>query len=823
MDKLPKHAKAVIIGGGVIGCSVAYHLAHLGWKDVVLLERKQLTCGTTWHAAGLIAQLRSAHALTQLSKYSVELYGKLEEETGVATGYRQNGALSIALTDDRFEELARQSDMAGVFGVEANVISPSECLSLFPHLNMDGVKGGVYMPHDGKADPGNIALALAKGARQKGAQIFENVAVTGITQDKGRVTGVETGDVTIACDYVVNCAGMWARDVGLMAGVSVPLHACEHFYIVTDAIPGLDRDTPTLRVPDECAYIKEDAGKFLVGAFEPRAKPWGMDGIPNDFSFDQLSDDFDHFLPILEMAARRVPALETAGIQTLLNGPESFTPDDMYHLGEAPELKNYFVAAGFNSIGIQSAGGAGMALAAWMDDGHTPLDLWDVDIRRMMPFQNDKSYLFERSKETLGLLYADHFPYRQFETARGVRLSPLHDRLKAAGACFGELAGWERPNWFLPATERAKGLVPAYEYSWKRQNWFDYAAEEHRAVRENVGLFDMSSFAKFILEGADAQDVLQRICANDIALMPGRIVYTQWLNERGGIVADLTITRLTETRFLIVTAPASATRDFAWAKKHIPDGADCTLTDVTTSEAVIAIMGPKSRELLQPLTLTDLTTPAFPFGTAQKIELAGIQLRAHRITYVGELGWELYVPADQAGKVYDAISATGAPFGLALCGMHVLDSCRMEKAYRHFGHDIADRDHVLEAGLGFAVKMDKPASKFGDFIGRDAVLRKKKDGLTRRLLQFKLLDPEPLTYHNEPVLRDGEICGYLTSGTYGHTLGGAMGLGYVTCEPGEKLTDFLASSYEIVVAGEHFKADVSLRPMYDPTSKRVRV
>lgn len=822
MAQLPQQAKAVIIGGGVIGCSVAYHLAHLGWTDVVLLERKQLTCGTTWHAAGLIGQLRSAHALTQLSKYSVELYGKLEDETGIATGYRQNGALSIALTDDRFEELRRQSDMASVFGVEANVVSPSECLSLFPHLNPDGVKGGVFMPKDGKADPSNIALALAKGARQKGARVFENVAVTGITQDMGRVTGVQTNEGVIACEYVVNCAGMWARDVGLMAGVNVPLHACEHFYIVTDAIPDLDRDTPTLRVPDECSYIKEDAGKFLVGAFEARAKPWGMDGIPDDFSFDQLPDDFDHLQPVLEMAARRVPALESAGIQTFFNGPESFTPDDMYHLGEAPELKNYFVAAGFNSIGIQSAGGAGMALAAWMDDGHAPLDLWDVDIKRMMAFQNDKSYLFERSKETLGLLYANHFPYRQFETARGVKCSALHKRLEAAGACFGELAGWERPNWFLPPDEQARGLVPAYEYSWKRQNWFAWAAEEHRAVREGVGLFDMSSFAKFIVEGEDAQDVLQRICANDVAVVPGRIVYTQWLNERGGIEADLTVTRLSQTRFLVVTAPASATRDFVWLKNNIPEGARCTLTDVTSSEAVIAIMGPKSRALLRTITSTNLNTAAFPFGTAQAMEIAGVQLRAHRITYVGELGWELYVPSSHAVAVYDAITAAGRSFDLALCGIHVLDSCRMEKAYRHFGHDIADRDHVLEAGLGFAVKTDKPPSRFGDFIGRDAVLRKKETGLTRRLLQFKLRDPEPLTYHNEPILRDGQTIGYLTSGSYGHTLGGAMGLGYVPCTADEKLADILKSNFEIVVAGERFEADASARPMYDPASARVR-
>lgn len=822
MAQLPGHARAVIIGGGVIGCSVAYHLARRGWSDVILLERKQLTCGTTWHAAGLISQLRSSQTLTQLSKYSTELYTELESETGIATGYRQNGALTIALTPDRFEELKRQSDMADVFGVEANVVGPSECRSVYPHLNLAGVEGGVFMPKDGKGDPTNIALALAKGARQNGVRIFEDVAVTAVNQQGGHVTGVETSEGSVTCDAVVNCAGMWARDVGLMAGVIVPLHACEHFYIVTEPIEELERDTPTLRVPDECVYYKEDAGKILLGAFERSAKPWGMDGIPDDFCFDQLPEDFDHFQDILETAVKRVPILETAGIQTFFNGPEAFTPDDMFHLGEAPELGNFFIAAGFNSIGIQSAGGAGMALAAWMDDGYAPFDLWDVDIKRMMPFQNDKTYLYQRSKETLGLLYADHYPWRQFETARGVRLSPLHDRLEAGGACFGELAGRERPNWFLSPEDLAKGLEAKYEYSWKRQNWFEYAAEEHRAVRERVSVFDMSSFAKFRLEGADAEAILQRVSANDMAVAPGRIVYTQWLNERGGIEADLTISRLSETAFLIITSPACATRDFSWLKNNIPDDARCTLVDVTEAEAVIAVMGPKSRELLQHLTSADLSTRSFPFGNFQAIDLESTTVRAHRITYVGELGWELYVPSARATEVLDRILEQGTDLDARLCGMHVLDSCRMEKAYRHYGHDITGSDHVLEAGLGFAVKPDKAASRFGDFTGREAVLRMKDTGLHRRLLQFKLRDPEALTYHNEPVLRNGEVAGHLTSGNYGHTLGGAMGLGYIRCEPSEKISDILKSQFEIIVAGKTFEADVSSRSMYDPTSKRVR-
>ncbi|MCP4328612.1 MAG: FAD-dependent oxidoreductase [Alphaproteobacteria bacterium] len=823
MSDIPKHARAVIIGGGVIGCSVAYHLAKLGWTDIVLLERKQLTCGTTWHAAGLIGQLRATKNMTQLAKYSAELYANLEAETEVATGFKQNGSLSLALSEARFEELKRGASMAKTFGLEVRVLSPGECREMHSMINLDGVVGGVFLPKDGQADPANIALALAKGARQQGARIFEHTKVTAVHRDRGRVTGVATDNGDIAADYVVNCAGMWGRDVGAMAGVNVPLQACEHFYIVTEGIPDLPRDLPVLRVPDECAYYKEDAGKILLGAFEPDAKPWGMNGIPEDFCFDQLPEDFEHFEPILEAAVGRMPILETAGIHTFFNGPESFTPDDRFLLGEAPELRNFYVATGFNSIGIQSAGGAGKALAAWMDAGEPPFDLWDVDIRRMQPFQGTKRYLVERSKETLGLLYADHFPYRQFATARGVRMSPLHERLAASGACFGEVAGWERANWFLPADRAAAGERSEYRYSWQRQNWFDYAAAEHKAVREAVGLFDMSSFAKFRVEGRDAESVLQTVSANNVAVEPGRIVYTQWLNKHGGVEADLTITRLSETVFLVVTAAANAVRDLAWLRRHVPDDAHCVITDVTSSEAVIAVMGPKSRALLQPLVDVDLDSDAFPFATAREIELGMAPIRAHRITYVGELGWELYVPADMARYVFDQVVEHGDAHGLRLCGMHTLDSCRIEKAYRHFGHDITDEDHVLEAGLGFAVKADKPPSRLGDFTGREAVLNMRQQGLTKRLLQFRLEDPEPLLYHNEPIRRGGEIVGYLRSGNYGHHLGAAIGLGYVSCTPEQSAADVVAARYEIEIAGDCFPAEASLQPLYDPKSERVRV
>ena len=813
---LPTKARAVIIGGGVAGCSVAYHLAKQGWTDVILLERKQLTCGTTWHAAGLIAQLRATKNMTRLAKYSQELYGELEAETGVATGFKRVGSITAALTEERKEEIYRQAAMARAFGVEVHEISPADVKERYPHLNVEDVAGAVYLPLDGQGDPANIALALAKGARQRGARVVEGVKVTAIHQKDGRVSGVswaqgeERGE--IEAEFVVNCAGMWGHEVGRMAGVNVPLHACEHFYIVTEAIEGLSA-LPVLRVPDECAYYKEDAGKMLLGAFEPNSKPWGMNGIPEDFCFDQLPEDFDHFEPILEKAVNRMPMLAEAGIHTFFNGPESFTPDDAYHLGEAPELKNFFLAAGFNSVGIQSSGGAGMALAHWMEHGYAPFDLGDVDIRRMQPFQGNKHYLFERSKETLGLLYADHFPYRQMATARGVRRTPFHAHLEARGAVFGEIAGWERANWFAK-----EGQEREYRYSWKRQNWFGNAAAEHRAVREGVGLYDMSSFGKIRVEGRDAETFLNRVCGAQMSAPAGKIVYTQFLNDRAGIEADVTVTRLSETAYLVVTPAASLPREMSWLRRHLGD-ANVVLTDVTAGEGVLAVMGPKSRDLLSAVSPHDWSNATHPFGTAREIEIGMGLARAHRVTYVGELGWEIYVSTDQAAHVFETLVEAGADHGLKLCGMHMMDSCRIEKAFRHFGHDITEEDHVLEAGLGFAVKTEKP-----EFIGRDAVLRKKEAGLSARMVQFKLTDPEPLLYHNEPILRDGEIVGYLSSGNYGHTLGAAIGMGYVPCaQAGEKPDSMLASRYEIDVAGVRVTAEASLKPMYDPKSERVKM
>jgi len=815
MAQVPTKARAVIIGGGVIGCSLAYHLAKLGWKDVVLLERKQLTSGTTWHAAGLIAQLRATANMTKLAKYSQELYGNLEAETGVATGFKRCGSITVALTEERREEIYRQAAMARAFGVDVEEISPAEVKAKYEHLNIDGVTGGVWLPLDGQGDPANIALALVKGARQMGAQVFEQTKAMGVTREGRRITSVqwenqnrESG--SIYCENVINCGGMWGHEVGRMLGINVPLQACEHFYIVSEAIEGLSQ-MPVLRVPDECAYYKEDAGKMLLGAFEPVSKPWAMEGIPVGFEFDQLPEDFDHFEPILEKAVSRMPMLGSAGIHTFFNGPESFTPDDAYHLGLAPEMDNVWVAAGFNSVGIQSAGGAGQALAQWMEDGQKPFDLGDVDIGRMQPFQGNKHYLFERSKETLGLLYADHFPYLQKKTARGVRRTPFHNHLKENGAVFGELAGWERANWFANP-----GQDPSYAYSWKRQNFFDNVAAEHKAVRSNLGLYDMSSFGKIRVEGQDACAFMNYIGSGQFDVSLGKIVYTQFLNDRAGIEADVTVTRLSENAYLVVTPAATKLADQTWMMRH-KSLFNVVITDVTAGEGVLAVMGPNARKLLEVVSPNDFSNATNPFGTAQNIELGMGLARVHRVTYVGELGWEVYVGADMAGHAFETLWEAAQSFNAKLCGMHMMDTCRIEKGFRHFGHDITCEDHVLEAGLGFCVKTDK-----ANFMGREAVLRKKEAGLDRRMVQFKLNDPEPLLYHNEPIIRDGEIVGFLSSGNYGHYLGAAIGLGYVPCL-GETASDILASHYEIDVAGIRVKAEASLKSMYDPTGERTKM
>ena len=806
----PAHARVVIIGGGISGCSVAYHLTKLGWRDVVLMERRQLTCGTTWHAAGLIGQLRGSRNLTRLAKYSADLYRSLEAETGVATGMKRNGSITLALTEARAEEIRRSASLARAFDIEVTDLTPTEAKRMYPHLNIDGAVAAVHLPGDGQCDPANIAMALAAGARQRGAQVMEGVRVTEVLLQDNKVTGVswasgEERGVT-HCDHVVNCGGMWGRDLAAASGVTLPLHAAEHFYIVSEPIEGLTQ-LPVLRVPDECAYYKEDAGKMMLGAFEPVAKPWGMGGIPESFCFDQLPEDLDHFAPILEMAVNRMPMLATAGIRTFFNGPESFTPDNRYYLGPAPEVRGYWVAAGYNSIGIVSSGGAGMALASWMDEGAAPFDLWDSDIRRAQPFQKNRRYLRERVTETLGLLYADHWPYRQVETARGVRRSPIHDALKARGAVMGEVAGWERANFFATGDEPQE-----YRHSWGRQSFFAAQRREHLAAREGCALFDLTSFGKIRVEGPDALAFLQRVTCSDMDVVPGRIVYTLMLNDAGGIEADLTVTRLSPTAFLLVVAGAICRRTLA-VLRGAQRGEAAVITDMTSAEAVFCVMGPKARRVMQAVSPDDFD--AFPFGTAREIEVGLCTARAHRVSYVGELGWELYVPTEMAAHVFEVLME--APEPPVPAGLHALDSCRLEKGFRHWGHDITDEDGPDEAGMGFLVKPAK-----GDFIGRDAVLRRREAGQNRRLIHLILDDPEPMLFHNEPVLRDGRIVSILTSGNYGHALGAAVGMAWVPLGLGEAAEGLPRSIWEIEIAGRRHRARASLKPLYDPTGARMR-
>ena len=779
---------------------------------MLLLERRDISCGTTWHAAGLVGQLRATQNLTRLAKYGGDLYEQLEAETGQATGFRRPGSLSLARNAERMHELKRLASMARCFDVDVEVITPAEAGRRWPLMRTDDLVGALWLPRDGRTNPIDTTLALAKGARQGGATILENTVVTGIRVEKGRVTAVTTNRGDVACEVVVNCAGMWARNVGLMAGVTVPLHASEHFYIVTEPMAGVAPDLPVLRDTDGYIYVREEVGGLLMGGFEPVAKPWGMDGIPDDFAFSLLPEDWEHFRVLMEQALIRIPALETAPVRRHVNGPESFTPDGRYLLGEAPECKGFFVAAGFNSIGIASGAGAGRAVAEWIAGGEPPMDLWDVDIRRVASFQGNPTYLRDRTVEMVGALYAIHWPFQQPVTARGVRKSVLHDRLAARGACFGAVMGWERANWYATA-----GMAPAYRYSYGRQNWFPCAAAEHRAVRETVGLFDQSSFCKLRLDGPDALAALQRLCANDVDVAPGRLIYTQMLNARGGIEADLTVTRLAHDTFLIVTSAAASTHNTHWIRRHLGE-ARAVLTEVTSSEAVLGVMGPRSRELLARLTRADLSNAAFPFLSAREIWLASAPVRAARVTYVGELGWELYVPTEFAGGVYDAVVEAGEDLGLRHAGYHAMDSLRVEKAYRSWGHDLGCEDTPLEAGLGFAVRLDKRAP----FTGRDALLAQREKPLTRRLLVFVLDDPEPLLYHDEPIWRDGALVGRIASGAYGHTLGRSVGLGWVAHPEGVTEAFVTSGRWEIEIACERRRARAQQAPLYDPKSLRVR-
>ena len=773
-------------------------------------DRAWYGTGTTLHS--LIGSLLRGTGITAIQGRIVGDESYFDSARGTAaTGFRRSGSISVARTNERMIELKRGASMAKCFGVDVEVISPAEAGRLWPLMRTDDLAGAVWIPRDGRTNPIDTTLALAKGARNGGAIIVENVTVTGIHRQNGAATGVSTDRGDIACDVVVNCAGLWGREVGRLAGVNVPLHASEHFYIVTEPMPGVTRELPVLRDTDGYIYVREEVGGLLMGGFEPVAKPWGMDGFPKDFAFSLLPEDWEHFRLLMEQAIVRIPALETAPVRRHVNGPESFTPDNRYMLGEAPELRNFFVAAGFNSVGIASAAGAGKALAEWIVGGEPSMDLWDVDIRRFMPFQGNAAYLRERTTEVVGLLYAMHWPFRQPVTARGVRRSAVHDRLAARGAVFGVVAGWERANWF--ATD---GVEPRYVYTYGRQNWFPCAGAEHRAVREAVGLFDQSSLAKFRVQGPDATAVLQRLCANDVDVAPGRIVYTQMLNARGGIECDLTVSRLTEDAYLIVTIAAAATHDADWIRRGI-GAARVTVTDVTSAFTVLGVMGPRSRELLARVTGADLSPAAFPFGTAREIEIGYAMVRATRITYVGELGWELYVPAEFAVNVYEATVAAGEAFGLRHAGYHAMDSLRMEKGYRSWGHDVGGEDTPLEAGLGFAVAFKKDG-----FVGREVLLRQRDKPLARRLVMFTLADSAPLLLGDEPIYRDGALVGRITSGAYGHTLGRSVGMGYVTHADGVDAGFVRAGRWELEIAMERVPAAAQLEPPYDPTSARVR-
>ena len=818
-QSLPTHAQVVVIGGGVTGCSVAYHLTKLGWRDVVLLERTQLTAGTTWHAAGLIVSGFSTETDTHMAKYTRDLYEKLGEETGQDTGFKAVGYMQIASNPERLESLRRRADYCRGHGISTEEISAAEIKTMWPLFETGDILAGFYTAEDGRTNPVDTTVALAKGAKMGGARIVEGTKVTGIRQERGRVTGVITDKGEIEAEYVVNCGGMWARELGKMAGVCVPLHAAEHYYLITEPLEGMYRDMPIVEDPDLFAYYRDEMGGLMLGLFEPVARPWGMDkpggqgGIPEDFSFGEIPPDWERMMPHLELAMRRIPIVKEAGIHKFFCGPESFTPDMGPLMGEVPELKNYYVAAGFNSLGILFGGGVGQVMAQWIVDGLPPVDVSDISIARMMPFQNNPRYLHDRTVELLGWQYIS-WPNLQAATARHVRRSAMHDRMAAAGAYFGQSVGWEYPDWFAP-----EGVQPRVEYSWGRQNWFEYAAEEHRAAREAAILMDLTHMSKLLVQGRDAERVLNRICANNVAVSVGRIVYTQWLNERGTIEADLTVTRLAEDCYLLVLVDSIHRHVVRWLERYISPEAHVFVTDVTSGYNIINIQGPRSRQLLAGLTTADMSNEAFPYLTMQEIDMGYALVKALRLTYVGELGWELYVPTEFTLHVFDMLMEAGQDVRLRLAGFQALNTLRIEKAYRDYGYDIDNTDTPLEVGLGFAVGFSKP----GGFIGREALLRQKEMGILKhRLVQCLLQDPGPLLYGGEPIYRDGQLAGYLRSGGYGHTLGGAVGLGSLENEEGVTADFVKSGSYELEVAGVRYPARASLRPLYDPHGERIR-
>lgn len=811
---LPQQAQIVVIGGGIIGCSTAYHLARDHKADVLLLEQGKLTSGSTWHAAGLVGQLRSSASITQVLKYSVDLYKRLDAETGLETGWRMTGCLRLACNEDRWTEYRRLATTARSFGMEMHLLSPDEVKAMWPLMRVDDLVGATFLPTDGQASPSDITQSLAKGARMHGVRIVEGIRVTGFVMDGARITHVETTQGRIACDKVVNCAGQWARQVGAMAGVNVPLQPVKHQYIITEPIQGITSNTPTVRDPDRRTYFKEEVGGLALGGYEPDPIAWTTGDVPDDFQFQLFEDDWDHFEQHLVNSIHRVPALEQTGVKQMINGPESFTPDGNFILGATPECANMYVGAGFNAFGIASGGGAGWVLAEWVMKGEAPLDLWSVDIRRFSGLHADRDWVCERTLEAYGKHYTIVFPHEEYVSGRPRIVSPLYERLQARGAVFGSKLGWERPNWFA-----RPGDEPRDVYSMGRQNWFDAVGEEHRAVREAVGLFDQSSFAKFELRGADAAEQLEFICANKVGKPAGRLTYTQLLNSRGGIECDLTVARLADDLFYIVTGTGFRTHDGSWIAEHLRADSNAMLVDVTEEFGTLSLMGPKARDVLAAVAPgADVSGEAFPFGHVRVIEIAGHPVRALRVTYVGELGWELHVPIAATGAVFDALMEAGAPYGIRPAGYRAIESLRLEKGYRAWGADITPNDSPFEAGLGWAVKLRSGLP----FLGREASERIAGAPLRKQLACFTVEDQSVVLLGRETILRDGEFAGYLSSGGYGYTVDRPIGYGYVRRAEGVDEGYLRAGSYELVVANERVPARIELGPLYDPQNARVK-
>ena len=813
MKDLPVESQVVVIGGGIAGCSTAYHLAQNGCRDVVVLERAKITSGSTWHAAGMVGQLRASANLTQLLRHSVELYDRLEAETGLATGWKASGSLRLCCTRERRTEVERQITMARSFGLEIALLSPSEIAELCPGMNVEGVDCGVYVPSDGVASPSDLTMSLAKGARAGGCKIFEDTPVTGLVTERGRVTAVVTDKGTIKCARVVIAAGLWSREIGRLAGASIPIQPSHHQYMVTEKIEGLSSDMPAIRDPDNLTYFKEEVGGLIAGGYELNPIPYRRAPSLDDAEFKLFPEAVEHFEQFLPAMMTRFSALEKVGIKQWFNGLEAFTEDTYFILGETPEVRGLFVACGFNAMGIAAGGGTGMAIAHWVLEGEPPFDLWPVDIRRFSSFHRSNRNVLVRAVEGQGHHYAMHWPHYEFKAGRPLRRSAVYDRLQARGACFGSKAGWERPNWFAPI-----GVEARDSYSFERANWFPYVAEEHKACREAVAVFDQSSFSKALVVGRDAESALQRICAGNMGRPPGRLSYTQMLNERGGIECDLTVARLADDAYYLVTGTAMATHDLDHVRRHIDDSENVSVVDVTSQYGVLGLMGPKARDVLSALTEEDVGNAAFPFGHVRELMVAGAPVRAMRVTFVGELGWELHVPSEYMLRVYDALHDVGADHGLKDAGYRAIDSLRLEKRFCVWGAEVGPDYTPLEAGLGFAVAFDKNTP----FIGRDALLRQRESSLDKQLVSFTVDKVDVTLLGRETIYRNGQVVGWLSSGGFGHTVGKPIGLGYV-CNGGGVTDDHLLSaSYELDVAGQRVPAQIHLRALYDPAGARPR-